>query len=105
MLTLEERVDMKALKIENYQGYFLMDESSYETIDKVNKTDLMRLVNLALNDDFKMDDYQEVDLRNQSHQIIYKSISEKLKELHQKRNQFHDESERLYLEEYEKYKA
>jgi len=44
-------------------------------------------------------------LKNQAHQIIYKSISDKLNDLHQKRNQFRDESERLYLGEYEKYKA
>lgn len=105
MLTLAEGMDMKVLKIESHQGYFLDDENTYETIDKIDKVGLMRLVNLALGDQFQFDEYHETELRNQSHQIIYKSISEKLNELHQKRRQFQDESERLYLEEYEKYKT
>ncbi|MDD2582024.1 MAG: hypothetical protein PHR66_08535 [Desulfuromonadaceae bacterium] len=96
---------MKALKIEHNQGHFLTEENGYETVDKIDKVILLRLVNLALEDEFEIDEYDEDVLRNQAHQIIYKSLSEKLNNLHQKRNQFRDESERLYLEEYEKYKA
>lgn len=96
---------MKALKIENNQGHFLTEEDSYDTVDKIDKAILLRLVNLALEDDFEIDAYDEEKLRNQAHQIIYKSISEKLNDLHRKRNQFRDESGRLYLDEYEKYKA
>lgn len=96
---------MKALKIENHQGHFLTAEDSYETVDKIDKAVLLRLVNLALENNFQIDEYDEVELKNQAHQIIYKSISEKLNDLHQKRNQFRDESERLYLDEYEKYKT
>lgn len=105
MLMLRGEVGMKALKIENHQGHFLTEEHGYETVDKIDKAILLRLVNLALEDDFVIDEYDEGELRNQSHQIIYKSISEKLNDLHQKRKQFRDESERLYLDEYEKYKA
>ncbi len=101
---LAEETDMKALKIENNQGYFLTEENGYETVDKIDKAILLRLVNLSLEDDYEIDEYDEVELKNQAHQIIYKSISEKLNDLHQKRNQFRDESERLYLDEYEKYK-
>ncbi|MBY8960124.1 hypothetical protein J1G18_22765 [Pseudomonas sp. MIS38] len=96
---------MKILKIENSQGYYLDAEGSYEAIDKIDKPVLLSLVNLALSDDFEIDEYNEENLKNQAHQIIYKSISSKLIDLHQRRNQFRDESERLYLEEYEKYKA
>lgn len=96
---------MKVLKIENNQGYFLTEEDGYETVDKIDKAILLRLVNLALEDDFEIDEYNEEELRNQAHQIIYKSISVKLNDLHQKRKQFRDESERLYLDEYEKYKV
>lgn len=95
---------MKALKIENHQGHFLTDEYTYELIDKIDKAILLRLVNLALKDDFEIDEYDEAKLKNQAHQIIYKSIGGKLVELHKKRNQFRDESERLYLDAYEKYK-
>lgn len=105
MLMSTGEAGMKVLKIENDQGYFLMEENGYETVDKIDKAILLRLVNLALEDDFEIDAYDEEALRNQAHQIIYKSISVKLNDLHQKRNQFRDESERLYLDEYEKYKA
>lgn len=102
---LKEGGDMKVLKIENHQGYFLTEKNSYDTVDKLDKAILLRLVNLALEDDFEIDRFDEAELKNQAHQVIYKSISEKLNELHQKRNQFRDESERLYLDEYEKYKG
>lgn len=102
---LEGGVDMKVLKIENNQGFFLTEIESYETVEKIDKAVLLRLVNLALQDNFEIDAYNENELRNQAHQVIYKSISEKLSDLHQRRNQFRDESERLYLEEYEKYKV
>ncbi|WP_278406280.1 hypothetical protein [Pseudomonas rhodesiae] len=96
---------MKILKIEKNQGYYRDSEGNYETIDKIDKAVLLALVNLALTDDFEIDEYNEEDLKNQAHQIIYKSISSKLIDLHRRRNQFRDESERLFLEEYEKYKA
>ncbi|EIU7214092.1 hypothetical protein ACOANN_26870 [Pseudomonas aeruginosa] len=96
---------MKILKIENGQGYFATAEGEYETIDKIDKAILSRLVNSALEDGFKIDEYSEIELQNQAHQIIYKSISEKLLDLHQKRRQFRDESDRLYLDAYEKYKS
>ncbi|UYP32408.1 hypothetical protein OEG79_10095 [Pseudomonas sp. Z8(2022)] len=96
---------MKILKIENSQGYFATADGGYESIDKIDKTVLLRLVNSALEDGFEIDEYNDVELKNQAHQIIYKSISEKLLDLHQKRSQFRDESDRLYLDAYEKYKA
>lgn len=96
---------MKALKIDNSQGYFLTEEGGYEPIDKLDKNVLLTLVNLALEDGFEIDAYDEDKLRNQAYQIIYKSISEKLCDLHKRRQQFRDESENMYLEEYEKYTA
>lgn len=96
---------MKVLKIEDFHGHFLTENGSYESIDKIDKTNLLRLAEFALLADFEIDEYDEGKLKNQAHQIIYKSISEKLTDLHLTRNQFSDESERLYLEEYEKYKA
>ena len=96
---------MKALKIEQNQGFFLTKESTYEPIDKLDKSVLLRLVNSALGDDFEIDTYDDSQLKNQAHQIIYKSISEKLVDLHERRQQFRDEAENLYLDEYEKYKV
>ena len=96
---------MKELKIESHKGLFVTEDGDYETVDKIDKAALLRLVNLALEDDFEIDEFDEDVLKNQAHQIIYKSISEKLTDLNKKRNQFRDESERLYLDAYEKYKV
>tara|TARA_A100001391_G_scaffold55448_2_gene33975 strand:+ start:2467 stop:2757 length:291 start_codon:yes stop_codon:yes gene_type:complete len=95
---------MKVLKIESHKGLFVTEDGVYETIDKIDKAALLGLVNLALEDNFEIDDFDEEALKNQAHQIIYKSISEKLSDLNKKRKQFLDESERLYLDAYEKYK-
>jgi cell division septal protein FtsQ len=99
-----ERAVMKALKIENSQGYFLAENGTYKTVDKIDKTVLLNLVNRSLENGFVMDEYNEETLQNQAHQIIYKSIGEKLSDLHMKRNEFKDESDRLFLEAYKKYK-
>ena len=99
-----EGAGMKVLKIEDSQGHFLTAEGAYETVEKIDKTVLLSLINRSLEDDFEMDEYNEETLQNQAHQIIYKSIGEKLYDLHLKRNEFKDESDRLFLEAYEKYK-
>lgn len=98
-------VDMKALKIEEYKGLCLVDESNYQPLDKLDKTILLNLINLALTEDFQIDEYNEQLLKNEAHRIIYKSVSEKLNDLHQKREKFNDESDNLFHEEYEKYKV
>ncbi|TVU89666.1 hypothetical protein [Vreelandella titanicae] len=95
---------MKALKIESHKGFFVTEGGGYETVDKIDKTALLRLVNLALEDGFEIDEFDEEVLKNQAHQIIYKSISEKLIDLNKKREKFRDESEQLYMDAYEKYK-
>ena len=69
------------------------------------KNDLLKLVNLTLNDDVEFDEYSDDTLKNHAHQIIYKSIYEKLFDLYKEKDKFKDESERLFLQEYEKYKA
>jgi hypothetical protein len=95
---------MKLLKIEGSQGQFIGIDGEYLTVDKITKEDLLRMVELVLARDVEFDEYDSEALRNQAHQIIYQSVHGKLKELSERRAEFLDESERLYLEEYEKYK-
>jgi len=96
---------MKLLKIEKNLGYYLDDKSNFAQIDKITKEDILRLVTLTLGkDEVKFDEYNDKNLKNQAHQIIYKSIFEKLKGLKGRRQEFIDESERLYLQAYEKYR-
>jgi len=96
--------DMKLLSIENNLGSYLGESGQYNPIDKITKEDLLRLVNLTLQEDVMFDEYDENAINNQAHQIVYKSVFEKLRSLRDRKQEFIDESERLYLKEYEKYR-
>lgn len=94
---------MKLLKIDNNCGHFLAESGAYEPVDKLSKDELLRLVELALREDVDFDEFDESTIQNQAHQIIYRSVFDKLSELAGRRQEFTDESERLYLQDYEKY--
>ena len=96
---------MKLLKIENSLGYYLNRSGEYEPIDKIGKEQLLRMVDITLKEKVELDEYNGDAIRNQAHQIIYKSVYEKLKDLSERKDEFIDESERLYLEDYERYKS
>ena len=96
---------MKLLKIKDSLGYYRDDQGEFAIIDKIAKEDLLRLVNLTLDEEeVEFDEYKDEDLKNHAHQIVYKSIYEKLQGLRTRRQEFRDESERLYLHEYERYR-
>ncbi len=95
---------MKLLKIESNQGHYLGGQREFAPIDKITKEDLLKLVNLTLSEEVEFDEYDADAIKNQAHQILYKSISEKIAGLKERKQEFTDESERLYLEEYEKYR-
>lgn len=97
---------MKLLKIEDGKGYFLGENSEDQPIDKLTKEDLLRMVNLTLGEDnIRFDEYDEDSLHNQAHRIIYENVYTKLHSLRERRSEFVDESERLFLTEYESYRA
>lgn len=96
--------DMKLLKIEDNLGHYLGDADQCMPVDKITKEDLLRLVNLTLQEDVEFDEYDENAIKNQAHQIVYKSILEKLRSLRDRKQEFIDESERLFLNQYEKYR-
>jgi len=96
---------MKLLKVDGTQGFFCDDKGNYSEIDKITKEDLLRLVNLTLKEEqVEFDPYDETVVKNLAHQVIYKSIVQKLNSLRERRKEFTDESERLYLADYEKYR-
>ena len=95
---------MKLLSIKDNLGHYLGGSGQSIPVDKITKDDLLRLVNLTLSEDVEFDEYDENELKNQAHQIIYKSVLEKLRGLGDRKQEFIDESERLYLKEYEKYR-
>ena len=97
---------MKYLKIDNNQAFFIKDKAKPEEwteIDKIEKEDLMKLLDFAADDDFEMDDYDEAILANKAHQIIYKNINEKLNVFLTNKDRFKDQTEDIYKETLEKY--
>lgn len=101
---IEEGEVMKLLKIESNQGFFLGDDGTYIPVDKLTKEHLLRMVNLTLSEEVEFDEYDVEKIPNQAHQIIYKSVYDKFSELSGRKSEFVDQSERLFLQDYEKYK-
>jgi len=95
---------MKLLKVSDNGGHFLAAGGNYASIDKINKDSLLWLVERTLHEDeFEVDSFDDQAIKNQAHQVIYKSVVQKLVDLRKRRQEFVDESARLFLEEYEKY--
>ena len=96
---------MKILKIENGKGFYLVaGVKSWLEIDKIDKQALMILLNLYIGgEEIEMDEYDAQKIPNQAHQIIYKSIYEKLRDLKDNKNKFKDEADRMYLEQIRNY--
>ena len=97
---------MKFLKVENNKGYFIKDiatPSGWTEIDKIEKEDLMNLLDYAIDESFEMDPFSEENIQHKAHQIIYKQLFEKLESFLQNKDRFKDESEQLYKEALEKY--
>ena len=99
----KEEEAMKLLKIDRNEGQFLDGKSKFAPIDKITKEDLLRLVGLTLENEAEFDEYDEDTIKNPAHQILYSSIYEKLSDLKDRKAEFTDESERLYLPAYTKY--
>jgi hypothetical protein len=96
---------MKLLRVSDNCGHYRDDKGNYSLIDKIGKEDLLRLVNWTLDEEVvEFDDYDEKAIKNQAHQIIYKSIIQKLRTLRDRRQEFIDESARLFLDDYQKYR-
>lgn len=96
---------MKLLKVDSNQGHFRCTDGKYKPIDKIAKEDLLQLVNWTLSEkEVEFDKYDESTIKNQAHQVVYKSVVQKLMSLRGRKQEFTDESERLFLKEYEKYR-
>ena len=96
---------MKYLKIENNNGFYCLKQDDWIVIDKINKEDLMALIDKVIETDFEMDEFNQEKIANKAHQIIYKNLYYKFLELLENRNRFKDESEQLYKSAFEKYSS
>lgn len=97
---------MKYLKIENNKGLFIKDKlqpDNWIEIDQIEKNHLMYLLDRAIDDDFEMEDFNELILANKAHQIIYKHLYEKLSTFLSHKDRFKDETEAVYKDAIEKY--
>ena len=88
---------MKYLEIKNNKGYYFNDREMVE-IDQINKDEILKLINHAEVDEFEMDVYDESQLQNKAHQIIYQSIYTKLSDFLKDKEQFNKDVDILYAE-------
>lgn len=95
--------NMKRLKIENNKGFFLNDKMDWVEIDRMTKDDLFFLLTQAINSEFEMDAFDETNLANPAHRIIYEHIYKKFNELLSNKKRFKDESVQLYKDAINKY--
>lgn len=96
---------MKLLRIYENAGQFLGASGDYVSIDKITKEDLLRLVGKIFEEEHSdFDEFDGESIKNQAHQVIYRSLSLKFTDLQKRRKEFIDESARLFLEEYERYR-
>lgn len=100
---LKEGKVMKYLKVENCQALYSLNGTEWKTIEKIDKDDLIALLNLAVEGEFFMDDYVDGVIKNPAHNIIYSDLFRKFNELLKKKNRFKDESESLYKDAWMKY--
>ena len=103
MPTRAEGNDMKLLKIESGNGYFRLEDGNYLEVDKINKEHLLWIINVTLAGEVEFDVFNEHALQNQAQRIVYKNIAEKLQNLAGRRQEYKDESEKLFQKEYDKY--
>ena len=95
---------MKYLRINGAIGEFLNQGDQYELIDKIDKEDLLFLINSAVEkENFEIDSYDPEKIKNPAHQIIYENIYKKFDELIKNKNQLKDQVDNLYKEAFEKY--
>lgn len=96
---------MKLLRINESNGEFYSSSDEYVHIDKITKEDILMLVNRTLREEtIELDPYDVQAIKNHAHQLIYKSVYQKLQDLQNRRQEFVDESKRLFLEDYERYR-
>ncbi|ANU54650.1 hypothetical protein I5Q82_06875 [Acutalibacter muris] len=96
---------MKCLLIENGKGYYALDESNKISLDQLTKEDLLKLLDLVLSSEVEIDPYDENNLQNAAHRIIYRNLCSKLNSLIDNKARFKDESISIYKAAMDKYKV
>ena len=97
---------IKFLKIDNDKGYFSLEGGeNWQLLDEISRDCLLSIVLKGMDEGFEMDDPESSDVKNKAHEIIYKKLYNKLKDLNDQRSRFKDESEALYKDAFVKYSS
>lgn len=101
----EKTKHMIYLKIDNNKGFYRIDKSKEEwmELDQISKDHLIKLMEIATQEEFVMDEYKDESLQNPAHNIIYRNIYGKLVELLNNKTRFQDSIEAMYKSAIEKY--
>lgn len=95
---------MKCLLIENGKGFYSLDGEHRFPLDQITKDDLLKMLDLIIDYDVEMDEYDDNLVQHAAHKIIYRSLYAKLKDLSNNKTRFKDESTSLYRSAIERYK-
>ena len=96
---------MKCLLIDDGKGYYSLDGENKFPLDQITKEDLLKMLDLIIDFDAEMDEYDENRIHNAAHKIIYRNLYSKLNDLSAHKTRFKDESTSLYRTAVEKYSA
>lgn len=96
---------MNYTKIKNNNVYFrLSDSDNWKSISDLTGDDLIKLIEKCIDaDDFELEEFDDTLIRNEAHKIIYKSIYQKIKDIHLERDNIIDENTQRYNAIIEKY--
>ena len=96
---------MNYTKIENRNVFFrLSDSDNWKLISDITGDDLIKLIEKCIDeDDFELGEFDDMRIGNEAHKIIYKSIYQKIKDIHLERDNIIDENTQRYNDIIEKY--
>lgn len=97
---------MNYIKIEGNSVHFrLKEEDEWKAISEIQGMDILALLKASIeNDEFQIDEYKDELIRNEAHNIIYKSIYEKINEIIINKENILDENSQRYKDIIEEYK-
>lgn len=97
---------MNYTKIDNNMVYFrLKDDEDWQVISEIKGNDILRLLKLIFEDsDFRIAPYDDDNIKNEVHNIIYKNIYKQFEEIIRNKDNILDENTARYKDVIEKYK-
>lgn len=96
---------MKCLLIENGKGFYSLDGETKLPLEQITKDDLLKMLDLVIDYDAEMDEYDDKLVQHAAHKIIYRNLYSKLRDLSNNKTRFKDESASLYRDAIERYKV